>query len=179
MIKLLIGAVAAAIIIVVSFTFIKPLVDEKLNGTASTDTTNTTSFSVSVEGEVSKTGTYALQEGATMADLINAAGGITTNADERTYYETATLTSGMSYYIGSLFDASDICSSSEITKVNINTAEASELQTINGFTSSISESIVNYRISNGTFATLEGILDVYGIGNATYRKVRSFIYLHE
>ena len=179
MVKLLIGAVVAAVIIVVSFSFIMPLTQQNTAGTTTTDTTNTTSFNVTIEGEVVKTGTYALQEGVTMADLISAAGGVNTNADERTYYDAFVLTSGMTYYVGPLHDAADVCSSKEITKVNVNSDDATALATVSAITSNIADSIVSYRSSNGEFKSLEQLLDVYGIGNATYRKIRNYVYLHE
>ena len=77
------------------------------------------------------------------------------------------------------YDASDICSNKEIEKVNINKASNDELTKINGITSSIASSIVSYRTSAGTFKCLEDLLSVYGIGNATYRKIRNYVYLHE
>ena len=33
--------------------------------------------------------------------------------------------------------------------------------------------------NDGFFKTLEELLNVYGIGNATYRKVRDYVILHE
>lgn len=178
MIKLLIGAVLAAVVVIVSFAFISPITNNS-STTSTTLVNEANTFSVSIEGEVSKSGTYVLKEGVTMADLISAAGGLTSNADVRTYNESYVLTSGTTYYIGALYDATDVCNSKEITKVNINKDDASTLMTINGFTSSISESVVSYRTSNGEFDCLEELMEVYGIGNATYRKVRNYIYLHE
>ena len=66
-----------------------------------------------------------------------------------------------------------------IIKVNINVDAADTLTSINGITSSIASSIVSYRSGTGQFRTLEQIMEVYGVGNATYRKVRNFITLHE
>ena len=113
-----------------------------------------------------------------MADLINAGGGTTSNADSLAYYEDATLKNGNTYYIASKFDNTDVCNNSEIAKVNINVDDADKLMTINGITSSIASSIVSYRTSNGSFKTLEQLTEVYGIGNATYRKIRNFVILH-
>ena len=61
---------------------------------------------------------------------------------------------------------------------NINEDNADQLMAISGITSSIANSIVSYRTSNGAFKTIEQLTDVYGIGNATYRKIRNYVILH-
>ena len=58
-------------------------------------------------------------------------------------------------------------------------ATVSESATINGFTSTISNAIVTHREENGQFETIEALEDVYGIGPATYKKVRDYVILHE
>ena len=113
-----------------------------------------------------------------MLDLIETAGGTTVNADSRAYYDEALLTKGMTYYIASRYDTSDVCSASEVNKVNINIDDAETLATVSGITSTIANSIITYRETNGIFATLEELMEVYGIGNATYRKIRNYVILH-
>ena len=113
-----------------------------------------------------------------MKDLIEAAGGISRNADELAFYENATLKAGSTYYIASKYDETDICSKTEIAKVNINEDDATTLMTVNGMTTSIASSIVSYRTENGIFDTVEELMEVYGIGNATYRKLRNYVILH-
>ena len=175
MIKILIGVVVVAIAVITTFLILDPNVGISSTGTV-TEVANT--FSVVVEGEVYKSGNYTLKDGAVMADLIEAAGGVTNNADERAYYESAVLTKGMTYYIASKYDASDLCSVSAVDKVNVNSDDATTLASVNGITSTIANSIVTYRSEQGLFSTLEQLLEVYGIGNATYRKIRSYVILH-
>ena len=175
MIKILIGVVLVTIAVIATFLVLDPNIGIQSAGNV-TEVANT--FSVVVEGEVYKTGTYTLNEGALMSDLIEAAGGTTNNADERAYYETAVLTSGMTYYIASKYDATDLCNASEIDKVNVNSDDATTLASISGITSTIANSIVTYRSENGLFSTLEDLLQIYGIGNATYRKIRNYVVLH-
>ena len=68
-------------------------------------------------------------------------------------------------------------------KINLtNTTPVSETidgTGLGGYTSSIASSIVSYRTGTGPFKTVEQLLEVYGIGNATYRKIRNFVTLHE
>ncbi len=177
MIKLLIGVIVATFVVIIGFLIIDPYVSINSASTA-VNVSSTTMYSISIEGEVEKPGTYVLEDGVSMQDLIDAAGGLTSNADERSFFSTAVLTQGMTYYIAPLYDASDICNTLEIEKVNVNTDDADTLMTINGFSSSVSNAIVSHRTENGNFETIEALEDVYGIGPATYKKVRNYVILH-
>ena len=171
----MIGVVVVAIAVITAFMIIDPKLQADAAGTV-TEVANT--FTVAIEGEVYKTGNYTMKESSTMLDLISSAGGVTVNADSRAYYEEAELTKGMTYFIASRYDTSDICSASEVSKVNINIDDAETLATISGITTTIANSIVSYRSENGLFSTLEQLMEVYGIGNATYRKIRNYVILH-
>lgn len=179
MAKVLIGVVVAAFVVIIGFLLIDPDLNTINDNGAVTEVIDSQSGSkYTIEGEVNKAGTYVLSDSATMADLIAAAGGINSNADERAYFETATLKSGSTYYIAGRYDTTDICSKSEVTKVNINEDDATTLMSVNGITTSIASSIVSYRTENGTFSTIEQVMEVYGIGNATYHKIRNYVILH-
>ena len=175
MFKILIGVVVATIIVIGAFLILDPNVQNSATGSV-TEVVNT--FTVAVEGEVYKTGNFTMKEGATMADLISTAGGTTVSADPRAYYEEAELSKGMTYFIASKYDSSDVCSTSEVEKVNVNTDDATTLSTVSGITATIANSIVSYRNEKGLFSTLEQLMEVYGVGNATYRKIRSYVILH-
>lgn len=178
MTKIILGVIAAAIVVIVVFMAIDP----KINANTIAPTTMVSSniaFAVTVEGEVYKAGTYTLKEGALMSDLLEACGGPTESADSLAFNEDAELTSGSTYFIASKYDASNVCSLVEISKVNINRGNVDELTKVNGFTTSIANSIISYRQEKGEFKTIEDLLNVYGIGNATYHKVRNYVTLHE
>ena len=176
MYKVIIGVVIAAAVLIIGFMMIDP----KVNNNQTTNTTQTidNGSAYTIEGEVNKPGTYVLKDGITMADLIQAGGGLTNNADDLAFFEQASLKAGSTYYIASKYDATDICNSDPIVKVNVNSDTADTLTNVNGITTSIASSIVSYRTSNGVFQTIEQLMEVYGIGNATYRKVRNFVTLH-
>ena len=180
MVKVLIGVVVVAFIVIIGFLVIDPDLNPSQTNTSGsvTEVSTTKGSKYSIEGEVYKAGTYVLSEGITMQDLLEAAGGTTANADDLAYFETAFLKAGTTYYIASKFDENDICSKSEITKVNINEDDAQTLMSVNGITTSIASSIVSYRQENGAFNTIEDLMNVYGIGNATYHKVRNYVILH-
>ena len=179
MLKILIGVVVVAVTVIGIFLFLDPNVGiTQTGGAETTQVSDDHKISVTIDGEVYKPSTYTLEEEATMADLIDAAGGVTSNADERAFYETAALTSGMTYYIPSKYDIADICSKEPIEKININNDSAETIASINGVNATVAASIVTYRTSNGLFSTIEQVQEVYGVGSATYKKMRNYVILH-
>ena len=177
MIKIILGVVIVTIAVIAAFLVLDPNVGITSTNAPVTEVAANT-FTVSIEGEVYNTGKYTLNEGTTMSELVNVAGGLTNNADERCYYESTLLTNGMTYYIASKYDATDLCNMSEVEKVNVNLDDAETLATVSGITSTIGNSIVSYRTEHGLFSSLEHLMEVYGIGNATYRKIRNYVILH-
>ena len=59
--------------------------------------------------------------------------------------------------------------------ININTAGAEELIKLNGIGKVKSEAIIAYRENNGFFKSIEEIMNVKGIGEATYSKIKDYI----
>lgn len=51
--------------------------------------------------------------------------------------------------------------------------------TVDGFGDAVTTQLLKYRADNGVFYTLESIMEVNGIGNATFSKVKDYIYLHD
>lgn len=175
MIKILIGVVIATIVVIGTFMFLDPNIGISTSGDV-TETTN--KITISIDGSVFKPGSYTMADNATMEDLIDAAGGLLSNADERAFYYEAEITKGMTYYIASKYDASDLCNNNELDKANINSDSAETLSSINGISLSTANSIVTYREENGLFSTIEQLQEVYGIGSATYKKIRNYVILH-
>lgn len=60
-------------------------------------------------------------------------------------------------------------------KVNINTANKEELQTLNGIGEGKAEAIIKYREENGNFKSIEDITKVSGIGETIYEKIKDNI----
>lgn len=59
--------------------------------------------------------------------------------------------------------------------ININTADKNTLCTLNGIGEVRAESIIEYRNSNGGFATIEEIMQVKGIGEKTFEAIKNDI----
>lgn len=134
---------------------------------------------VSISGEVEHSGTYLLPIDSNLSDLIESAGGVTSNADPKAYDLTLDLEDGWDLYIAPLFDNGNTCSIDPIHKVCINTATAGELKEMSYFSSTVANNIVSYREENGSFRRLEEIENVSGIGPATWEKCKKYITLRE
>ncbi|MDP3992759.1 MAG: helix-hairpin-helix domain-containing protein [bacterium] len=59
--------------------------------------------------------------------------------------------------------------------VNINTAGASELDTLPGIGPAYASAIINYRTANGPFVRIDDIVKIKGIGPKTFEKLKSRI----
>jgi competence protein ComEA len=57
-------------------------------------------------------------------------------------------------------------------KVNLNTATLEQLQTLPGVGPAIAKSIVEYRTKVGKFSKIEDILNVKGIGEKKYQRMK-------
>lgn len=61
--------------------------------------------------------------------------------------------------------------------IDINTAGIEELMYLDGIGEVTAEAIINYRNENGGFNNIEEIMNVYGIGEAKFEKIREHIYV--
>ncbi len=72
-------------------------------------------------------------------------------------------------------DDSAYYASSRAVIVNINEADISELSLLDGIGYERAKEIVRYRQSHGAFSCAEDIMDVPGIGEGIYRRIRNQI----
>ena len=63
--------------------------------------------------------------------------------------------------------------------VNVNTADAEELETLTGIGPALAQAIVDYRAGHGAFRSAEDLLLVKGIGEAKLEGFRAEIILEE
>lgn len=144
------------------------------------------SLVVDVDGAVSNPGVYELAAGARVNDAIQAAGGLTSEADAAAINRAALLTDGQKVYVphigeevettaGTVTPASPGAASSDAGPVNINTATVDDLDTLPGVGPSTAQAIVDDRAQNGAFASIEDIMRVSGIGEKKYEKLKGLI----
>lgn len=176
MLKLIVAIVIGAIVMISVLGKIESSASSDTD-TSETSSSSSNTITVSITGEVNKTGTYYINNGGTLSDLITAAGGATSNADERAYNLDYILKANQSFYIAPIYNTTDTCAQTPITKVNINTADSDELLTINGVKSNIATNIISYRTTNGSFKRIEDLKEVSYVGSATFEKMKNYVIL--
>lgn len=70
-------------------------------------------------------------------------------------------------------------SAPELGLININTADAKELTLLPGVGEVIAERIITYRSENGGFDNIEEIMNVSGIGEDTFERLKPLIICEE
>jgi competence protein ComEA len=138
---------------------------------------------VDIKGAVKSPGVYEIRIGSRVTDLINMAGGTTTDADlDATnlslklsdencvvIYKKGEGEKIKNFQSGSSNSIS-LNSSSENKIININSASKEELKTLTGIGDSKADAIIKYRETNGGFKSVEELTKVDGIGEKTLSK---------
>lgn len=144
--------------------------------------TSDTDIFVDVGGEVVNPSVVELEDGSRVSDAIEAAGGLTENADITDINRAAFVSDGEKIYIpSSVVDIEGNTASGGSMqgysdgKVNINTADSEQLQELNGVGPATAEKIIDYRNENGRFTAPEDLKNVSGIGEKTYEKLKDDI----
>jgi competence protein ComEA len=133
---------------------------------------------VDVAGFVRKPGVYEFVEGDRIIDAIEAAGGPRKGAELTGLNLAAPLTDGQQVLVPDPMPATAVAGGTTVaadgsTLVNINSADATTLETLSGIGEVLAGAIVSYREENGPFASVDDLLDVSGIGDATLEEIRS------
>jgi len=120
-----------------------------------------------------------LSEGETVADLVDAAGGVTTEADITDLDFERLLTQGFSLVVPSYSQSQENTEEEETDTINglinINTADLETLMTLNGIGIILGQRIIDYRAENGDFVCCEDVMLVSGIKEAIYEDIKDFI----
>ena len=149
-------------------------------------------MAVHITGEVKKSGVVKIKEGSRIEDIIEAAGGLTENADITNVNLAFVVEDGMKIRIPSANEEktdedyitedsgkgvimTDENTSTSSSVININTASESELEQLPGIGPSISSRIVEYRNKNGKFKSIEDIKNVTGVGDSKFEKIKDLI----
>lgn len=144
---------------------------------------------VDVDGAVVRPGVYRLKDGARVSQAIDAAGGLTAEADVTGLNRASKITDGQKIYVPTVGEQQAAAavggaeSSAATTPgagsspglVNINTASAAELQTLSGIGPSMAQSIIDERTKNGAFASVDDLMRVSGIGEKKLAKIKDCI----
>ena len=151
---------------------------------------------VYIAGAIKNEGIYELEENSRIANIIEKAGGLTNDANINNINLAYILQDGMKVYIPKNNDKNEmnddtntyvskeneeskIDKSTSVetknSKININTATQTELETLPGIGPSTAANIINYRKENGKFNNIEDLKKVSGIGDSKYNKIKEMI----
>ena len=129
-----------------------------------------------VEMTVKNPGVYQMKVGDRVKDALDAAGGLTAEADSQKVNLAQRVEDQMVIVVPKVGEEGAAAipagaTSKEATKegkVNINTATVEELKTLKGVGEKKAEAIIEYRKKNGSFKTKEDLMKVRGIGKKLF-----------
>lgn len=136
-------------------------------------------ITVYVTGAVNKPGVVTVNEGARTADAVNACGGLLPTADKEHVNMAQVLKDGQQVKVPER--SGDTAKPAEgkpggkadgSGKVNINTADEKELDTLPGIGPAMAKRIIEYRETEGSFQQIEDIKKIRGIGEAKFSKMK-------
>ena len=158
---------------------------------------------VDVCGAVANPGVFQLAAGSRVFQAIEAAGGYLPEAALTCVNRAGVLTDGQQLYIltqeemerqgldpAEMAGASDgqmngsagtgqntgmTAQVQQDNRININTADEAQLTTLTGIGATRAQAIIAYREENGPFAAIEDIMNVQGIKEGTFAKIKDEI----
>jgi competence protein ComEA len=135
---------------------------------------------IDVVGKVRKPGIVTVPKGSRVYQAIEAAGGLKGRVDTAALNMARVLTDGEQIVVG-IEPVSAPAGAAAGTpdaaggKVNLNTATAEQLDTLPGVGPVTAQAILDWREENGRFGSVDDLLDVKGIGDATLAELRDHV----
>ena len=145
-------------------------------------TTQETVIFVDIKGAVKNPGVYQMKVGDRVKDALDAAGGLTAEADSQKVNLAKRLEDQMVIVVAKVGEEAEEIPAGATSKeeakegkVNINTATVEELKTLKGVGEKKAEAIIEYRKKNGSFQTKEDLMKVRGIGKKLFESFQERI----
>ncbi|MEZ3485478.1 MAG: ComEA family DNA-binding protein [Lachnospiraceae bacterium] len=148
---------------------------------------------VHVCGEVVSPGVYGLPAGSRLYEAVAAAGGLRENAAGEWLNQAAQARDGQQIYVPSREEAAgrfpdhadgpddaggmgmSAGQTADDGKISLNTASKEQLMTLNGIGEAKAASIIRYREEHGGFRKIEELMEVEGIKEGVFNKVKDQI----
>jgi len=133
---------------------------------------------VYVSGAVQHPDVYLLPPGSIVKDALLAAGGTITEADLVSINLAHAVADGEQVHFPRIGESPVRLPSVEPLvpeKVNVNSADLAALEALPGIGPELAQRILDYRQAHGSFARIEDLLDVPGIGPGILDKIREEI----
>jgi competence protein ComEA len=138
---------------------------------------------IDVVGKVRQPGIVTLPKGSRVYEAIQAAGGLKGRVDTTSLNMARELTDGEQVLVG--LEPADPAAAAPGgasgsagpagAKVNLNTATLEQLDTLPGVGPVTAQAILTWRETNGPFGSVDDLLDVKGIGEATLAELRELV----
>ena len=154
---------------------------------AADQSTSAPTVDVHICGAVERPGVYQVEEGSRVFQVVEEAGGFLEEAAPDYLNMADAVSDGMKLVVpyadeleagqayGETGQAAAGVFASGPAKININTADKAALMTLKGIGESRAEDIIRYREQNGGFQKIEDIMNVSGIKDASFEKIRDDI----
>jgi len=153
-------------------------------------------INVTIEGAVARPGQVQVPEGSRLTDVIAAAGGLNTDADVSGLYVGARVSAGQRIIVvqgvpprpspNVLANATsspsvDLDTAAGPTAapngqlINLNTADAALLETLPSIGPVLAQRIIEYRETNGPFASIDELVSIDGISGRIVEVLRPLV----
>ena len=141
---------------------------------------------VHITGAVVNPGVYTLVEGSRVFHVVEKAGGHLSDADLERINLAQPLYDGQPVYVPSISErgtpspdgGQNPAGDPFGARVNINTADKAQLETLPGIGNVKAQNILNYREKNGPFQSVEDLLNVNGIGEKVLEGMKDYITIY-
>ena len=151
---------------------------------------------VHVCGQVACPGVYLLPAGSRLYEAIEAAGGLSENAAGELLNQAAQIEDGQQIYVPSREEAAQLQAGQSVSnmgeagrnvsapgmsgtsddgKIDLNRATREQLMTLSGIGEAKADSIIAYREVHGGFRQIEELMEVDGIKEGVFNKVKDQI----
>lgn len=140
---------------------------------------------IDVVGKVRSPGIVTVPQGSRVYEAVEAAGGLKGRVDTTSLNMARVLVDGEQILVGldpvvvpgaAAGAAPGVASGAAAgAKVNLNTATAEQLDTLPGVGPVTAQAILSWRADNGRFGSVDDLVDVKGIGDATMAELRDLV----
>ncbi len=140
---------------------------------------------VDIAGGINKPGVYWIKSGSIIEDIIKAAGGFSKRADldaiGKNINRAQELANHGKIYIPKIGDTSIAYTESSTNPttnsslININTADNEELDLLPGIGPILSQRIIDYRLQNNNFKSVDDLQNVPGIGDKLFEQIKKLV----
>jgi competence protein ComEA len=136
---------------------------------------------VHVAGAVVAPGVHRLPPGSRVIDAVDASGGLLPDADAAAVNLAAPLEDGVQVYVPRVGEEPPVSSAgigapgASTGPIDLNTADATLLETLPGVGPATAAAIIDHRTRHGPFPSVDALLEVRGIGEAKLAALRDLV----